>query len=59
MFAFEQDLARGMPWEQLATEHYEFLLPWDRDALLQWMLMLHEAKLGPLGSKAASPDASP
>jgi hypothetical protein len=53
MKAFEEDLSRGLSWEQLADRHYEFLLRWDRNALLERMKMLHSAKIGPLGSAAS------
>ena len=50
MQAFEQDLAVGLSARELGDKHYDFLFPWDRDALIEWMLMLHEAKIGPIGT---------
>lgn len=49
MTAFEQDLAAGLPWRELGDRHYDFLLHWNRDALVERMQMLHNAKIGPLG----------
>jgi len=48
MRAFEQDLAKGLSWQELADRH-QFLLPWDRDGLVKGMRMLHEAKIDPFG----------
>jgi hypothetical protein len=36
----------------LADLHYHFLLAWDRNALAERLKMLHDAKIGPLGSAA-------
>jgi hypothetical protein len=52
MRAFEQDLADGLSWQELGDRHYQFLLTWDRDGLVERMRMLHEAKIGPLGRAA-------
>jgi hypothetical protein len=52
MRAFEQDLAEGLSWQELADRHYQFLLAWDRDGLVQRMGMLHEAKIAPFGGGA-------
>jgi hypothetical protein len=49
MQAFENDLSDGLSWQELADRHYKFLMHWDRDALVERMRMLHEAKAGPLG----------
>ena len=49
MTAFERDLSAGLSWQELGDKHYEFLLHWNRDALVERMQMLHEAKIGPLG----------
>ena len=49
MQAFEQDLSDGVSWQELGNRHHKFLLHWDRDALVERMRMLHEAKTGPLG----------
>jgi hypothetical protein len=52
MRAFEQDLAEGLSWQELADRHYQFLLQWDRDGLVERMPMLHEAKIDPFGRGA-------
>jgi hypothetical protein len=52
MQAFEQDLSRGLPWQELGDRHCKFLLHWDRDALVERMRMLHAARTGPLGRAA-------
>jgi hypothetical protein len=49
MQSFEQDLSDGLSWQELSDRHHKFLLHWDRDALVERMRMLHEAKTGPLG----------
>ena len=48
MRAFERDLAEGLSWQELADRH-QFLLPWDRDGLVERMQMLHDAKIDPFG----------
>jgi hypothetical protein len=52
MQAFEQDLSAGLSWQELGDRHHKFLLHWNRDALVERMRMLHEAKIGPLGRAA-------
>jgi hypothetical protein len=49
--AFEQDLADGLSWQELAERHQKILLPFPdaRDELIEYARMLHEAKIGPLG----------
>jgi hypothetical protein len=49
MQAFEHDLSDGLSWQELADRHHKFLMHWNRDALVERMRMLHEAKTGPLG----------
>jgi hypothetical protein len=49
MRAFEQDLAKGLSWHEPADRHYQFLLPWDHDGLVERMRMLYEAKIDPFG----------
>ena len=50
MQAFEQNVADGLSWQELADKHKQFLLPMDPDALIERMQMLHEANIGPLGT---------
>jgi hypothetical protein len=50
MDAFERDLSAGLSWQELGDKHSKFLMNWDRDALVQDMRMLNEAKIGTLGS---------
>ncbi len=49
MQSFEQDLSDGLSWQELGDRHHEFLLRWDREALIERLRMLYEAKTGPLG----------
>jgi hypothetical protein len=49
MQAFEHDLSDGLSWQKLADRNYKFLMHWNRDALVERMRMLNEAKIGPLG----------
>ena len=53
MRSFEQDLSTGFSWQELGDKHYKFLLAWNRDALVERMRMLHDAKIGPLGKAVA------
>jgi len=53
MRAFEQDLAEGLSWQELADRHYKFLLEWDRDGLAERMQMLQEAKIAPFARDAS------
>jgi hypothetical protein len=59
MQAFEHDLSDGLSWQELADRHYKFLMHWDRDALVERMRMLHEAKTGPLGRAAQREQIAP
>jgi hypothetical protein len=52
MNSFEQDLAAGLPWQELSDKHSKFLLWGDRDRLVEGMRMLHDAKIGPFGTAA-------
>jgi hypothetical protein len=47
MRAFEQDLADGFSWTELAERHQKFLMDWDYSSVMNGMQMLHEAKMGP------------
>jgi hypothetical protein len=51
MRAFEQDLAEGLSWQELADRQRQFQ-GWKRDYLVEWMRMLHEAKIEPFGRGA-------
>jgi hypothetical protein len=53
--AFEQDLADGLSWQELAERHQRILFPFPdgRDTLIEYARMLHEAKIGPLGRAAS------
>jgi len=58
MLSFEEDFSTGLSWQELGDKHYKFLLHWNRDALVERMKMLHDAKVGPLG-KAVPAHTSP
>jgi hypothetical protein len=52
MRAFDHDLSARLSWQDLGDKHYKFLMHWNRDALVERMRMLHDAKIGPLGRAA-------
>lgn len=56
--SFERDLRAGTPREQLARQHYEFLLHWDEPLMLVSLQRLHEAKIGPFRAWEPQPNGS-
>jgi hypothetical protein len=51
---FENELAEGLSWQELADRHWQLLFPFPggRDPLIEYARMLHEAKIGPFGRAA-------
>ncbi|MBV8336779.1 MAG: hypothetical protein JO358_15355 [Alphaproteobacteria bacterium] len=49
MRVLEQDLAEGLSWREIADGHWQILFPWDRNTLIEYAGMLHDAKIGPFG----------
>jgi hypothetical protein len=55
MNAFEEDLHSGVPRVELARRHCSFLLHWDEAGLSRYMLLLHDAGIGPFGAMREDP----
>ena len=53
--AFERDLKAGTPREQLARQHYQFLLHWDEPLMVVGLQRLHEARIGPFAAWEPGP----
>jgi hypothetical protein len=52
MSAFEQDLSAGFSLQELGDKYQGLLFHWNRDALVERMQMLRDAKIGPFGRPA-------
>jgi hypothetical protein len=53
--SFERDQAAGASAESLARRHYEFMLHWDEQLMVEGLRQLHESEIGPFASWEPDP----
>ena len=57
--SFERDLRAGTSRDQLASQHYPFMLHWDEPLMAVSLQQLHDAGIGPFGEWQPGPAGPP